>query len=452
MSDFLERLRDEVGEQLLTDPVSTEAYRHDQCLLADAGRPAAVVRATTVAAVQATLRAAHAFDVPVVTRGAGTGLAGAANALDGCVVLSLAGMDRILELDVASRTARVEPGVINADLDAAARAHGLCYAPDPGSKAISTLGGNLATNAGGMCCAKYGVTADHVATLTAVLADGRLIQTGAGTRKDVAGLDLTRLLVGSEGTLAVIVEAVVRLRPVPASTATVVAAFPTTGQAIDAVLAIGAVGEPSAVELMDATTVRAVNAMTRMGLDETSGALLLIQCDGSDAVAQAWACELLAQQAGATEVYRSEDDDEADALMEARRVALTALERLGTVLLDDVAVPVTRLPDLLAAIEESAVRHRVTVGTFGHAADGNLHPTIIFDPADADESRRARTTFDEIIAAAIALGGTISGEHGIGQLKSAYLPQMIGETELELMRAVRRAFDPTGILNPGRAY
>lgn len=452
MSDLVELLRQAVGERLLADPVSMEAYRRDQCMLAEAGQPAAVVRAATTEDVQATLRVAHRAGVPVVTRGAGTGLAGGANALDGCVVLSLAAMNQILDLDVPGRTARVQAGVINADLDTAARVHGLWYAPDPGSRAISTLGGNLATNAGGMCCTKYGVTADHVATLTAVLADGRVITTGSATRKNVAGLDLTRLLVGSEGTLAVIVEAVLRLGPVPAGVATVVAEFRSAEAAIDAVLALGAVTRPAAVELMDATTIRAVNTMTRMGLDEDCGALLLIQCDGSSAADEAEAVERVARAAGASEVHRSEDDDEATALMEARRVALTALERLGTVLLDDVAVPVPRLPQLLGRIAESASAHDVLIGTFGHAADGNLHPTIVFDPTQPGSRERAGAAFDDIVDAALDLGGTLTGEHGVGQLKTPYLPRMIGEVERGLMAGIKQTFDPTGILNPGRGY
>ncbi|MGB0099490.1 MAG: FAD-linked oxidase C-terminal domain-containing protein [Nocardioides sp.] len=452
MSDLVEQLRAAVGERVLSEPDSTAGYRHDQCMLAPAGEPAAVVRAAGVEDVQATLRVAHRAGVPVVTRGAGSGLAGGANALDGGIVLSLAGMDRILDLDVAGRTARVQAGVINADLDAAARRHGLWYAPDPGSRAISTLGGNLATNAGGMCCTKYGVTADHVASLTAVLADGRVIETGSTTRKNVAGLDLTRLLVGSEGTLAVIVEAELRLRPVPAGVATVVAEFPTVEAAIDAVVACGGVTQPAVVELMDATTVRAVNEMTHMGLDEESGALLLIQCDGSTAASETETCERIALAAGATEVYRSDDEDDAAALMEARRVALTALERLGTVLLDDVAVPVARLAQLLGRIQSTAAEHRVLIGTFGHAADGNLHPTIVFDPTDPGARERAGAAFDDIVAAALDLGGTLSGEHGVGVLKTAHLERMVGRTERELMTGIKQVFDPTGILNPGRAY
>lgn len=275
-----ERLQKAVGDRATTDPDRMGAYVRDQSLLTAAGRPAALVKAKTVDDVVAVMTVAHELAVPVVTRGAGTGLAGAANALDGCIVLSVAGMDRILEIDPAARTATVEPGVINGDLAEAAAQQGLWYVPDPGSRSISSIGGNLATNAGGICCAKYGVTGDHVAALTAVLADGRVIRTGALTRKNVAGLDLTHLLVGSEGTLAVIVEATMRLRTAPTAATTVVAFFDSAESAIDAVLAVSAVAEPCQMELMDDVTIGAVNRLTKMGLDESAGAMLLIQCDG----------------------------------------------------------------------------------------------------------------------------------------------------------------------------
>ncbi|MDT9595025.1 FAD-linked oxidase C-terminal domain-containing protein [Nocardioides zeae] len=448
-TDLLEALAAAVAGRVLTDPASTEAYRRDQCLVADAGRPLAVVRAAGVDDVVAVLRLADEHRVPVVTRGAGSGLAGAANAVDDGLVLDVSGLDA-LSVDPVARTATVGPGVVNLDLDTAARAHGLFYAPDPGSRAYSSIGGNLATNAGGMCCAKYGVTADHALALTVVLPGGEVVRTGRTTRKDVVGLDLTRLLVGSEGTLGVVVEATVRLLPVPARTATAVLTFRDAAAAVDAVLAIGTVTTPSAVELMDATTVRAVNAMTRMGLDETP--TLLVQCDGSDAAAEIAAVAALAQRHGALEVLHSDDEEEGRALMEARRVALTALERQGTVLLDDVCVPVHRLPELLGAIETAARAHGVLVGTFGHAADGNLHPTIVFDPASPGAAEAARACFDAIVDAALALDGTVSGEHGVGVLKAPYVARQVGAAEQALMRRVRAAFDPHGIMNPGRGY
>ncbi|KWX25590.1 FAD-linked oxidase [Mycolicibacterium wolinskyi] len=451
MSALLDDLAGAVST-LVTDPAAMEGYRRDQCLLTEAGRPAAVVIAKALEEVAATVRVARKHRVPLVTRGAGTGLAGAANAIDGCIVLVLSRLDRILAIDPIARSAVVQPGVLNGDLDRAAAAHGLWYAPDPGSRAISTIGGNLATNAGGMCCAKYGVTADHVQQLTAVLGTGETVHTGALTRKNVAGLDLTRLLVGSEGTLGIIVEATVRLRRRPAAVATVAASFPTAQDAIATVLELG--DGAAAVELMDRTTVRAVNAATRMNLDEHAGAVMLAQFDGADDTAvgaQAQHCAVLAESRGA-EVFHTVDIAEGEALMEARRAAYPALERLGATLLDDVAVGAHRMPALLAQIEQIAARYDVIIGTFGHAADGNLHPTIVFDPADSGQRDRARMAFDDIVAAAIEHGGTISGEHGIGVLKQDMLDRQVGSVELALMHRIKAAFDPDGILNPGRAY
>lgn len=446
---LVEQLAHALAGRVVTEPSTMEAYRRDQCLVAEAGAPLAVVRASGAADVVTVLSLAHEHAVPVVTRGAGTGLAGGANALDGCIVLDVSRMTDLV-IDPVARTATVGPGVINADLDAAAREHGLFYAPDPGSRAISSIGGNIATNAGGMCCAKYGVTVDHTLVLTVVLAGGETIRTGRTTHKDVAGLDLTRLIVGSEGTLGVVVEATVRLLPAPQSTATAAFTFPTVATAVEAVLAIERVAQPSAVELMDETTVRAVNLMTRMGLDEVP--TLLVVTDGADPAAEITAVAAVAEAHGALTSFHTDDPEEGSALMEARRVALTALERLGTTLLDDVCVPVHRLPELETRIAKAAAEHGVTVGVFGHAADGNLHPTIVYDATEPGAADRAQACFDEIVLAAIDLGGTVSGEHGIGTLKLGYLEQQVGSTERALMHRIKAAFDPAGILNPGRGY
>jgi glycolate oxidase len=450
MNEFLTRLSSAVGS-VITEPDAMEAYRRDQCLLAEAGRPLAVVRAGAVDDVVAVVNLCREYAVPLVTRGAGTGLAGAANALDGCVILVVGGMDRILEIDEVARIARVEPGVINGDLDRAAAEHGLWYVPDPGSRDISSIGGNLATNAGGMCCAKYGVTKDHVLALTAVLGTGEVVRTGTLTRKDVTGLDLTHLLVGSEGTLGVIVEGTLRLRPRPRGLATVAATFPTVQAAIDMVLALGKEADAAATELMDRTTVKAVNAMTQMGLDEEAGAVLLAQFDGADAPRQAARCAEIAESLGA-EAFHTDDPDEGAALMEARRAALPALERLGATLLDDVCVGVHQLPQLIADIDRIAARHGVVIGTFGHAADGNLHPTVVFDPAADGQREAARNAFEEILTVALAMGGTITGEHGVGSLKVEYVERQVGHVERDLMRRIKTVFDPAGILNPGRGF
>lgn len=448
-ASLVARLVSNVG-QVVTRSASLEAFRHDQALLTPSGTPLAAVCARTIEDVVATVSLCREYGVPIVTRGAGTGLAGGANAIDGCIVLAMSGMDRILDIDVAGRTARVEAGVITGDLDRAAHEHGLWYVPDPGSRDICSVGGNVATNAGGMCCAKYGVTRDHVLESTAVLGTGEIVHTGRTTRKNVAGLDLTHLLIGSEGTLAVLVEATVRLRPRPGAAATVAATFPSVAVAVDSVLEVTDRYEAAVLELMDAATVRAVNAHTRMGLDET-GAVILAQFDGDGARDQAEAYSTIAQTLGADSLW-TDDPDEGAALMAARRQVVPALERRGALLLDDVGVPVHLLPQLLEAIAEIARRRQVSIATFGHAADGNLHPTMVFDPSSDEQKAAALAAFGDILHAALALGGTITGEHGVGSLKRSFADLQIGAAELALMQRIKTAFDPSGILNPGRGY
>jgi glycolate oxidase len=443
-------LRDILGDcPVQTDPDILASYTRDQAPLAPAGTPALLVRARNVDDVVRTLRFANDKRIPVVTRAAGTGLAGAANAVDGCIVLLVSGMDKIISVDGATRTAVVEPGVLNGTLSREVATLGLYYAPDPSSRDISTIGGNIATNAGGACCLKYGVTGDHIAALKMVLADGTLIKTGAITRKNVAGLDLTRLIVGSEGTLGVIVEATVRLLPAPGPTSTLVAFFDDMAQAAEVILAMDALPALSLIEVMDQTTIIAVDELTNMELDLSAAAMLLVQCDAPDAGKTIAEAEALCR--GARSVMSTTDVEEGRLLLQARRMALPALERKGTTLLDDVAVPKPKLPEMMERIRKTAERHGLVIGTFGHAGDGNLHPTIVFDGHDAGSKGRAFAAFDEIVRDAILLGGSITGEHGVGSLKRDYLGAMVGEAELALMRRIKASFDPNGILNPGKS-
>ncbi|HUR77295.1 MAG TPA: FAD-linked oxidase C-terminal domain-containing protein [Acidimicrobiales bacterium] len=452
MSTVIDALRSQLtASRVVTDPDVMEQYRHDRALTATAGKPSAVVRAQSIGDVVATMQVASATHTPVVTRGAGTGLAGGANAIDGCIVLSTAAMNRILDIDVAQRIATVEPGVLNGDLAAAVAEHGLWYAPDPSSRAICSIGGNVATNAGGACCVKYGVTGDHVAALKAVLADGSIIETGSACRKNVAGLDLTKILIGSEGTLAVIVEVAVRLRPAPRPPATLVAAFPTPEAAGEAVLAIDKVGEFSLVELMDRTTINAVEDFLRMGLDRSAGALLVVQSDGARAGNDVAAAEAACAATGASYAATTVDVEEGAAILHARHSAIPALERSGATLLDDVGVPKPRLAELITRVEAIAAARGVTIATFGHAGDGNLHPTVVYDPADAAAFEAARAAFGDILDVALELGGTISGEHGVGQIKLPWLARQVGSNERALMEGIRKVFDPHEILNPGKA-
>lgn len=442
------------AEAVLTDPDVTASYAHDMASFCPAGTPAVVVLPRTVEQVQHVLRTASALRVPVVPQGARTGLSGAANASDGCVVLSLTKMDRVLEISPVDRIAVVEPGVVNADLARAVAEHGLYYPPDPSSWETCTIGGNIGTASGGLCCVKYGVTAEYVLGLDVVLADGRLMSTGRRTAKGVAGYDLTRLFVGSEGSLGVVVRAVLGLRPKPPRQLVLAAEFASGAAACDAVCRIMAGGHvPSLLELMDRTTVRAVNDLAHMGLPETTEALLLAAFDTPDPAADLAALGALCEAAGATEVVPADDAAESELLLKARRLSLTALEAVrGATMIDDVCVPRSRLGDLIDGVAGIAEKYQLTIGVVAHAGDGNTHPTVCFDAADPGESRRARESFDEIMALGLELGGTITGEHGVGVLKKEWLAREIGPVGLEMQRAVKQVFDPLGILNPGKLF
>ncbi|MFF4817007.1 FAD-binding oxidoreductase [Kitasatospora sp. NPDC001309] len=452
MSDLTDRLA--LGlpvEAVVVDPDVTAAYSHDMAGFCAAGTPAVVVFPETVEQVQHVLRTATELRVPVVPQGARTGLSGAANAVDGCVVLSLVKLNRILEIDPVNRVAVVEPGVVNAELSRAVEELGLCYPPDPSSWESCTIGGNIGTGAGGLCCVKYGVTSEYVLGLDVVLADGRLLSTGRRTAKGVAGYDLTRLFVGSEGTLGVVVRAVLALRPAPEPQLALAAEFPSADAAGAAVCAVMERGlTPSLMELMDAVSVRAVNELGQMGLPESTRALLLVAFDGPDREAGLARVAELCREAGATEVVPAEDQAESDLLLAARRLALPALDRLGTTMIDDVAVPRSRLAEMLNGVAAIAERHALTIGVVSHAGDGNTHPIVIFDAADPEQTARAQRSFDEIMALGLELGGTITGEHGVGLLKRDWLARELGPVGLDLQRQVKAVFDPLGILNPGK--
>ncbi|MDX6331945.1 MAG: glycolate oxidase [Streptomycetaceae bacterium] len=455
MGDLIEQLRAGLpGEAVITDPDVTTSYGHDMAGFCPSGAPAVVVLPRTVEQVQHVMRTATALQVPVVPQGARTGLSGAANASDGCIVLSLTRMDRILEIDPVNRIAVVEPGVVNAVLSRAVGELGLCYPPDPSSWEQCTIGGNIGTGSGGLCCVKYGVTAEYVLGLEVVLADGRLLKTGRRTAKGVAGYDLTRLFVGSEGSLGIVVRAVLALKPAPPEQLALVAEFPSAAAACEAVCAIMAGGHaPSLLELMDGTTVRAVNKMARMGLPESTEALLLAAFDSHDPAADLAALGKVCTAAGATQVVPAEDVAESELLLQARRLALPALELVSTAtMIDDVCVPRSALGAMLEGVAAIAAKFDLTIGVCAHAGDGNTHPVVCFDAADPDESRRARESFDEIMALGLALGGTITGEHGVGVLKKEWLARELGPVSVELQRGVKQVFDPLGLLNPGKLF
>ncbi|GHF82219.1 FAD-binding oxidoreductase [Streptomyces thermodiastaticus] len=439
--------------RLSTDPAVTAGYAHDEAEWAPYGTPLALVRPRTAAEVQRVVRACRDFRVPIVTRGAGTGLSGGANAVDGCVVLSTETMTTIKKIDPLERLAVVEPGVVNDHLRAACAEQGLWYPPDPASAPWSTIGGNVATNAGGLCCVKYGVTRDYVLGLEFVTAAGELVQVGRRTAKGVAGYDLTALMVGSEGTLGVITEVTLRLRPRRLPEHTVAGYFSSTVDAGRAVAAVGAAGlTPSALELVDRHCLAAVDAWKNMGLSTEADVVLLGRTDapGPAGEEEAEAMRRCFAEAGATYAVRSTDQQEADALFEARRLAYPALERLGPVLTEDVCVPKAAVPEMLGRIDAIAARHETLIANIAHAGDGNLHPLLITPPGDEEARKRAQAAFHDIIAEALALGGTVTGEHGVGLLKREGLADELGPEVMALNRAIKDALDPEHLFNPGK--
>src|ERR1700761_7415703 len=437
---------------VVTDPAVTESYRQDRALDPSAGKPMAVVRPRRTEEVQTVLRWASANHVPVVTRGMGTGLSGGATAVDGGIVLSTEKM-RDIEVDPVTRTAVCQPGLLNAAVKKAVAEYGLWYPPDPSSYEICSIGGNIATNAGGLCCVKYGVTTDYVLGMQVVLADGTAVRLGGPRLKDVAGLSLTKLFVGSEGTLGVITEVTLRLVPPQQPMSTVVANFPSIEAAVDAVLGVAARLRPAMLEFMDSVAINAVEDTMRMDLDRSAAAMLVA---GSDERGRAGSedAELMAAifaENDATEVFSTNDPDEGEAFVAARRFCIPAVEAKGSLLLEDVGVPLPALGQLVTGIARIAAERDLMISVIAHAGDGNTHPLIVYDPADTAMTERAHVAFGEIMDLAVGLGGTITGEHGVGRLKRPWLDGYLGPEVMDLNRRIKQALDPQGILNPGAA-
>ncbi|UXM93704.1 FAD-binding oxidoreductase [Paenarthrobacter sp. JL.01a] len=452
---FLDQLASGLAaKQVARDEETLTVYSIDQGPMVERHLPLAVVWAESVADVQHVVRSCAAHQVPIVARGAGTGVSGGAHATEGCIVLSLERMNRILDLNPDDETAVVEPGVINADLNAAAAEYGLMYAPDPASYKMSTIGGNVATNAGGLRCAKYGVTRDSVLALDVVMADGSLMRTGHQTFKGVAGYDLTALLVGSEGTLGIVVGVTVRLKYLPREVHTIAAFYQDFRSAAAGVLAVGkARVQPAIMELLDNGTLVQLDELHGGDLQKRGKSLLLIQTDGFGAAAEADVVRQVLAAGGAT--VTTEASAEAEMLVELRRnsrgVEVDDEFRVG----EDIAVPRSRLVDFVASLEAMAKRFEVNLKVVAHAGDGNLHPTFWMDrvdPAtDADALVRLNAALDESIRVGLEMGGTITGEHGVGQYKLRWLGLEQPEPVRELQRRIKELFDPQGILNPGKA-
>ena len=445
---------------LVTDRDVIDSYASDKALFCPAGQALALVRARTVDDVVAVMSFATQHHIPVVTQGARTGLSGAANAVDGGLLLNVAAMDQVLEIDEVNQTCRVQPGVINQDLKTALAEHGLAYPPDPGSVAISTIGGNVATNAGGMCCVKYGVTKDYVRAMTVVLADGTVTKLGRPTAKGVAGLDLAALFVGSEGTLGTIVEVTLALKPALTQPITAVGIFPDTASAGRTVTEyMGSGANPSMLEFIDGPSVAMINAYGDFGLPDDVGALLLVQSDakGAGAMEELGAFRRVAESNGGSEVFVSDDPADSQMLVAARRAVAPAMEKYahtrgGGELVDDVCVPRSALGEFFERLALIDARFDVEVATAGHAGDGNMHPSVVFDAGDEAQVSQAQEAFAAIMQLGLDLGGTITGEHGVGFLKREWLGRELDAGARLMHTQIKNALDPLGILNPGKMF
>src|SRR6266540_2608116 len=442
-------------ENVLTTPEDLIPYSFD----GTAGlrqMPGCVVLAKTTEQVATILKLANDTGIAVVTRGSGTGLSGGSLPSPDCIVLCTVKMDRILELDRANLTMLVEPGATTLQVAEAASDAGLFYPPDPGSMKISTIGGNVAENSGGLRGLKYGITRNYVMGLEVVLPDGEVLWTGNKCVKDVAGYSLRDLYIGSEGTLGVITKVLLRLIPKPAAKKTLVATFARMDQAAQTVSdIIAAQIIPCTLEFLDRTTIHCVEDFAKVGLPLDCEALLLMETDGHPVVVaeEAARMEELARRNGSLEVRVARDDAEGAKLAGARRSAFSALARVApTTILEDATVPRSELAKMIRFVEATAKKYRLKIGTFGHMGDGNLHPTFLTDERNKEEMHRVEEAFVEIFDEAIRLGGTITGEHGIGVAKKSFLPKFAGEAQMRVMRELRRSLDPNSILSPGKMF
>ncbi|KEO80950.1 FAD-binding oxidoreductase [Tumebacillus flagellatus] len=450
------QLRAIVGDRWMMDsPNDLYVYSYDATPLYQA-MPDAVVMPASVEEVSAVLKVANQFRIPIVSRGSGTNLCGGTVPTEGGIVLVTNRLGRLHEIDQENLTATFGPGLITADLHKAVERVGLFYPPDPGSMRISTMGGNVAECAGGMRGLKYGVTKDYIMGIEAVLPGGEVVRFGGKNAKDVAGYDVTKLLVGSEGTLAVVTEITAKLLPLPPAKQTMVAYYQNLSDAartVQRVIASKII--PATMEFLDQATMQVVEDFARIGLPLDMKAMLIIEQDGTESQVEQDISRMadICRAEGATEVRLAQTAQEGAKLMAARRAALSALARVKpTTILEDATVPRANLAEMVDQVDVIARKYNLQICTFGHAGDGNLHPTCLTDERDRDEIHRVEQAFEEIFHAAIKLGGTITGEHGVGMAKAGYLDLKVGPSGIELMKRIKEAFDPHGIMNPGKIF
>ncbi|GAB4402742.1 MAG: glycolate oxidase subunit GlcD [Anaerolineales bacterium] len=442
-------------EHVLSSPEDLIAYSYDSTF--EEHRPDIIVSPANTEEVSRVMRIAYRENIPIVPRGMGSGLAAASIPYSGGMVLNLTRMNRILEIDQENMTATVEAGVVTADFQATVEEMGLFYPPDPSSIKHSTIGGNIACNAGGPRCLKYGVTSDYVLGLTAVLPNGDIIKTGGKAIKNVTGLNLTQLLLGSEGTLAVITEALLRLMPKPKYARTAMAVYADLDDAaktVNAILLEGVV--PATIELMDDTTINTIEEYLHLGLPTDAAAILIIETDGSDeqtVLREMETVARVARECGATDVRVAKTEAERNELWRGRRsVSPSLARRRPNKLGEDISVPRSAIPEAIRRIKAISAKYNLPIVVFGHAGDGNLHPNILFDKRDPDEWHRVEQVSAEIFGMAVELGGTLTGEHGVGVLKQPYLELALGKTVIALQQGIKKVFDPKGLLNPGKKF
>lgn len=454
MRDAIKReLKSIVGEDRATDtPEHLVTYSYDA--YTEEHLPDIVLFPLSTDEVSSIMKVADRESIPVTPRGSGTNLAGESVPLRGGIVVCLTKMDRIVKIDGGNLTATVQPGVVNMDFQKAVEKQGLMYPPDPASWAVATMGGTVGTNAGGPRTLKYGVTKDYLLGLTVVLANGDVLNTGGQTIKNVTGYDLTSLMCGSEGTLGIVTEIIVRLVPRPQASRTLRADFARLEDCSDAVSAIMASGiVPAALELMNQFTIRAVEQSSNLGLATDVEGILLVQVDGTPQSLEGEVSQIEAvlRENGVRTIAKAKDAEEAERLWLARRCAAPALMRMRpNTVTEDVTVPVANLTPMIRKVVEICRRHRIDVGVLAHAGDGNLHPCMVFDKRDEDEYSRVKAACEDLVPEALALGGTLSGEHGIGIAKAPFLPLVMDAVALRVMQGIKNYFDPKGILNPGK--